>query len=393
MAAHKAAGSSAQLSLRKKTQEQYHEAITLKAEEQELRKQYQLLLQETKHVETETITINREHVVSMVALLTKIPLGNLNIDERAKLANLEQEIKKLIYGQDHAIEQISGLIRRARTNVADPSRPIASFMFLGPSGVGKTETAKQLAAIYFGTKRPVIQVDMSEFSESFSISKLIGAPAGYVGYRDTNKFTDQVRQNPYSVVLLDEIEKAHPEVFNILLQILEEGSITDATGRMINFTNTIIIMTSNIGLGAFNRAARIGFTSSHEAQAHIQGTEVEVLEELKTQFRPEFLNRIDSTIVFKPLSEASCATILEQYTTLLNNRLREQNIELVIDSSARNYIVKTGFNPESGARGIRKFFQDAIESKVASLLLAKKDATQQKILVTLKKNTLDFSVS
>jgi ATP-dependent Clp protease ATP-binding subunit ClpA len=262
-------------------------------------------------------------------------------------------------------------------------------MFLGPSGVGKTETAKQLSRIYFNNPKSLIRVDMSEFSESFSISKLIGSPAGYVGYRDSNRFTDLVRTNPYSVVLLDEIEKAHPEIFNLLLQILDEGQLMDSTGRAVNFRNTIICMTSNIGLSAFNKAANIGFSASDASE--IQETESEVHEQLKSHFRPEFLNRVDKTIIYKPLTQVAYNTIVGLYLNELNTRLIDENIEVVMSPDAQNHVVTKGYGAETGARGVRRFFQDNIEGEIAQLLLAKDTLLKQTIKVETEKEKLVFS--
>ena len=352
------------------SEERYQDAIEHKSHEISLQNIRASLVKEAKNEEGQRIDVTEEHIAQIVSILTKIPLGNIGGNEQAKLANMENDLRKKIIGQDAALDNIANLIRRARTNVADPKKPIASFMFLGPSGVGKTETAKQLAAIYFDDPKALIRIDMSELSESFGVSRLVGAPAGYVGYRDSNKFTDLVRQKPYSVVLLDEIEKAHPDVFNLLLQILEDGHISDSTGRKINFKNTIVIMTSNIGLEEFNRASKIGFEKSGEqTKEDFALVEKNVVKELHNKFRPEFLNRVDKILVFNPLSENNFAQIVQLYVDELNNRLSDRGLKIHLNESALKHIVKQGYNPETGARGVRKFFQDNIESEVAKLIL------------------------
>lgn len=372
------------------SKEQYKEAIDLKQKEIKVRADYNNLLKKIKINKQSPSKVTEDDIIKIVSSLTKVPLGLINVDERKKLAYLEQSIKKTIIGQDIAIKKIANLIRRSRANVSDPNRPIASFMFLGPSGTGKTETAKALAQEFFNDAHCLARLDMSEFSESYSISKLIGSPAGYVGYRDSNKFTDIVRANPYSVVLLDEIEKAHTEVFNLLLQILENGQITDSTGRSVNFRNTIIIMTSNIGINEFNKAQEIGF-SWPDKTSNIQTTEKDARERLKSYFKSEFLNRIDSTIYFNALTKHAYIEIVKQYATELNKRIAENNILINMSSKAREFIVINGFDKDLGARGIRKFFQENIESEIAKMILNDNLKTNTQITVDVKQGNLSFS--
>ena len=373
-------------------EENYRQAINFKQIEADLTAQLAALLSEAKTQDNRPTLVTAGHIRQVVSSLTKIPLGELAQDEREALTDLESKLQEKIIGQNEALTSIANLIRRSRTEVADPTKPLASFMFLGPSGVGKTETAKQLAQIMFNDPKALIKVDMSEFAEGFTVSRLIGAPAGYVGYRDSNKFTDLVRRRPHSVILLDEIEKAHPEVFNILLQVLEDGHLTDATGRLVNFRNTVIIMTSNLGLAEFNQAARLGFGSAEENPAFTDIAK-RVHRDLANQFRPEFLNRIDQVAIFKPLSKDSLFAIVGLYLNELNRRLRDKNINLLLTPVAQDYIVATAYTPDSGARGVRRFFQDQIEGKLANMILQEPLANQT-ITVDLDnaKTGLDFKL-
>ena len=305
------------------------------------------------------------------------------LSEKERLIHLEDELRKHIIGQDPALQSIARSIRRSRTGLANPDRPIGSFMFLGPSGVGKTETAKVLAREFFGREDALIRIDMSEFSESFNISKLIGAPAGYVGYKEKGKLTDVVKHQPYSVVLFDEIEKAHPDVYNLLLPILEDGQLTDATGKQINFKNCIIIMTSNIGLQEFNQQASIGFEEEEGVetlqQHHYDELSNKITASLSDHFRPEFLNRIDDTIIFKPLNKAALLKIAKIQINELLGRLIAQKLKAQITSKTFNFLVKKGFSPDQGARGIRRAIQEYLETPLADTLLSK-EMTDEKIL-------------
>lgn len=364
--------------------EEFAHAIALKEKENEFTQKIEDLKGQAETKSKKILgTITRHDIAEVISRMTRIPVKDLALSEKTRLLNLENELTKHIIGQSEALHALAQSIRRSRTGLANPDRPIGSFIFLGPSGVGKTETAKVLAREFFGRADTLIRIDMSEFSESFNISKLIGAPAGYVGYKEQGKLTDRVKHQPYSVVLFDEIEKAHPDVYNLLLPILEDGQLTDATGKTINFKNTIIIMTSNIGLQEFNQNAALGFGSveSKEVRQEQQFEELSnrIKDGLKDQFRPEFLNRIDETIIFKPLTKPALLKIAKLQTSELLKRLLAQKLKAQISTKTFNFLVDKGFSPEQGARGIRKAIQSFIEAPLANKLLSE-EITEEKIL-------------
>ncbi len=332
-------------------------------------------------------SVGHTDVLEVVSQLMKLPLGAIEHKEATHYLNLEQKLKERIMGQDHALSLIAHALKRSRAGLSHENRPLGSFIFLGPSGVGKTETAKALARILFHDPSHIVRVDMSEFSESFTVSKLIGAPAGYVGYREENRFTDQVKKKPYSIVLLDEIEKAHPSIFNLLLQILEEGEIADATGRRINFRNTIIIMTSNIGLEAFNKNASIGFhegIGKTSSNPEFEEAKRNAMTALKNRFRPEFLNRIDHVIVFNALEKKNLKDIVKLELNELSARLKEKSISIKYDSKTLDKVVERSFHTSQGARGIRHFLQEVVEANLADQILQGKLGTSKsKKMVTL----------
>lgn len=357
------------------SQEDFDRALNIKREEiRTIEKLNNLKSELEKQQERPLGRVNAEDIAELVARMTKIPLTALLTAEKNHLLNLEKIIGGKIIGQAEAIKNIAQAIRRARAGLANHNRPLGSFIFLGPSGVGKTELAKVLAETVFESPDALIRLDMSEFHESFNISKLIGAPAGYVGYKDANQLTDAVKHKPYSVVLFDEIEKAHPEVFNLLLQILEDGQLTDAAGKKINFKNTIIIMTSNVGLKELNRQAAIGFTSASQAikqkvMADYELIKKQVIDELKERFRPEFLNRIDKIIVFKPLATEAIKQIVELQLAELNQRLQALDLKVIADQRTKNLLTEKSFSPQEGARAVRKTMQELLEDKLADKIL------------------------
>lgn len=321
--------------------------------------------------------ITEKEIIEGISRVTKIPLKELHSSDKQRLLHIEEHLGKWVIGQEEAVRSIASFIRRSHAGLSGLTRPIGSFLFLGPSGVGKTHLAKMLAKSVYQDEKALIRIDMSEFNESFSISKLIGAPAGYVGYRESTKLTDLVKRRPYSVVLFDEIEKAHPDVFNLLLQVLDDGRLTDATGREINFRNTIIIMTSNIGLHELNKGASIGFVSKHskdgqEAQDEFNQASDRVIEELHHTLPPEFVNRLDSTIVFRPLSLKEVTKIAELQMQDLIDQMKLQNLHLTVSKEALKYIAKEGYKPTQGARGVRRVIQNQVETPLAKQILGER---------------------
>jgi ATP-dependent Clp protease ATP-binding subunit ClpC len=314
--------------------------------------------------------------------------------ESDKLLHLEENLHKRIVGQDEAVSAVSRAIRRARAGLNEPNKPIGSFIFVGPTGVGKTDLAKALAESMFGDEKLMIRIDMSEYMEKYSVSKLIGAPPGYIGYDDNNggQLTEKVRRKPYSVVLFDEIEKAHPDVFNILLQILDDGRLTDSKGRVINFKNTIIIMTSNVGASQIKKMSTFGFSSgSEEAADGYEGMKDSINEALKEQFKPEFLNRIDDVIVFRKLTKDEAATICRKVIDSLAARLNQRNIRLNVTDEAIAQLVEEGYNDMMGARPLKRIVQRKIEDRLSDEILAGKVLAGETVTVTVQDKQYLFS--
>ena len=307
-------------------------------------------------------TVTEEEISGIVAKWTGIPVAKLMEGEREKLLHLDDELHRRVVGQDEAVQKVTEAILRSRAGIADPNRPIGSFLFLGPTGVGKTELAKSLAESLFDDEHNIVRIDMTEYMEKFSVSRLIGAPPGYVGYDEGGQLTEAVRRKPYSVVLFDEIEKAHPDVFNILLQILDDGRITDSQGRTVDFKNTIIILTSNLGSQYLLDGILPDGSISEDAQAM-------VMAELKRSFRPEFLNRLDETILFKPLTKENLTGIIDILVEGLRQRLAERSLKLEITDEAKALVIERGYDPLYGARPLRRTLQSSVETLIARTIL------------------------
>ncbi len=348
----------------------FEKAAKIRDEEKELKDKIEKQNEKWKNKESsKAISIGKEDICLVVSNWTKIPVTKLTETETEKLKNLDAELKKRVIGQDEAIDVLAKAIKRARIGLKDENRPIGSFMFLGPTGVGKTELTKALAANMFGSESAMIRLDMSEYMEPHSVSKLIGSPPGYVGYDEGGQLTEQVRRKPYSIILFDEIEKAHPDVFNMLLQILDDGRLTDSNGRTVNFKNTVIIMTSNTGARNILENKTIGFASKDDSKNTYERNKEEVMAELKRTFRPEFLNRLDEIIVFRKLDKESVKKIAKIMIDNSVSKLKERNIKIDIDDSVVEYISNVGFDDSYGARPLRRAVQSKIEDKFAEELL------------------------
>ena len=348
----------------------FEKAAKLRDEEKELKDKVNKARENwKKKEENKEASVNAEDIANVVSAWTKIPVTKLTKTESEKLKNLDLELKKRVIGQDDAVEALARAIKRARVGLQNENRPIGSFMFLGPTGVGKTELTKALAENLFGNENQLIRLDMSEFMEAHSVSKLIGSPPGYVGYDEGGQLTEQVRRKPYSIVLFDEIEKAHPDVFNMLLQILDDGRLTDSTGRTVSFKNTVIIMTSNAGARNIIEHHSIGFMNKEDSKKDYEKTRDEVMAELKKIFRPEFLNRLDDIIVFKKLSNESIEKITKIMLDEFIKRLEKKNIKVDVSDDVIKYISKVGFDDTYGARPLRRAIQSKIEDKFAEEML------------------------
>lgn len=339
--------------------------------------------------------VTEEEIARVIARWTGIPITKMLESEQMKLARMEEELAKRVVGQEEAVRAVANAVRRSRAGISEENRPIGSFIFLGPTGVGKTELAKALAEFMFNDEMAIVRVDMSEFREAHSTAKLIGSPPGYVGYEEGGQLTEQIRKRPYSVVLFDEIEKAHPEVFNILLQVLDDGRLTDAKGRTASFKNTIIIMTSNIGTETLTRQAVIGFQAQtagekESAEAAFDSTKHDVLEEMKRHFKPEFLNRIDEIVVFHPLSKEQLGRIVENQLEQVKKRLSSRGVNVSIDSSVRDYLIEKGYDPSYGARPLKRVIQNDILDHLALMLIDGRLAEDMTVTITIEDGKLAF---
>ena len=358
----------------------------LKGQEKRLKE-----LQTSRKILREEVT--QEDIASIVARWTGIPVERMLEHEVSKLARMERELKKRIIGQDEAVRKISNAIKRSRAGISDPDKPIGSFMFLGPTGVGKTELTKALAEFMFDDDKALVRIDMSEFMEKHSISKLIGSPPGYVGHEDGANIVDKIRHRPYSVVLFDEIEKAHPEVFNVLLQVLDNGRLTDSKGRVVNFKNTVIIMTSNIGAEHIDKMETIGFASDKSTKTQYEETKANVEKALKDHFRPEFLNRLDDTIIFDILSQEAIEEIVTIQIEKVQERLLEKGIKIKLAKSVQAYLAKEGYNPQYGARPLKRVIQDRILNPLAQLIIVKGLGEGSTVTISVKGDSFTFDIN
>jgi ATP-dependent Clp protease ATP-binding subunit ClpC len=368
----------------------FEKAAGLRDQERQTRQDLERLNQEwAKTKDKLRPEVGEDDIARIVSQWTGIPLVRLEERESEKLLKVEEELHKRVVGQEEAISAIAHAIRRSRAGIKDPRRPIGSFIFLGPTGVGKSLLARALAEFMFGDEDALLQLDMSEYMEKFNVSRLIGAPPGYVGYEEGGQLTERVRRRPYAVILLDEIEKAHPDVFNLLLQVFEEGRLTDSFGRKVDFRNTMVIMTSNVGAELIRKSGSLGFKAQKEEVTY-QEMKEKLLEEVKRTFKPEFLNRIDDTIVFRPLVRQDLQRIIDIEIGFVAGRLKEQNIILEVSSEAKDFLIEKGFDPIFGARPLKRTIQRFLEDPLASEIISKKIKDGSNVKISCKNGELVF---
>ncbi|MFD1067389.1 ATP-dependent protease ATP-binding subunit ClpC [Oceanobacillus locisalsi] len=364
--------------------QEFEKAASLRDSEQRYREKLEKTKNEWKEKQGQTDSeVKMEDIAAVVSIWTGVPVAKMTKDESDRLLNMEEILHNRVIGQSEAVDAVAKAIRRARAGLKDPKRPIGSFIFLGPTGIGKTELARALAEVMFADEEAMIRIDMSEYMERHATSRLVGSPPGYVGYEEGGQLTEKVRRKPYSVVLLDEVEKAHPEVFNILLQVLEDGRLTDSKGRVVDFRNTVIIMTSNVGADELRRNKYVGFTLDNDEKREHEDMKSKVLEELKKAFRPEFLNRIDETIVFHSLEKKHMKDIASLMVKQLQQRLEQQELTLSLTDKAIEKIANEGFDPEYGARPLRRSIQNNIENLLSEELLKGNIEKEQKVKIGL----------
>ncbi len=353
--------------------QEYEKAAQYRDEEKQKRAELEKLTEEWKsQTTTETKVVTEEEIAAIVSNWTGVPVTKLQEEDTQRLLHMEEILHQRVIGQDEAVKAVSRAVRRAQSGLKNPKRPIGSFLFLGPTGVGKTELARALAEVLFDNEDAIVRIDMSEYMEKFSVSRLVGAPPGYVGHDEGGQLTEAVRRKPYSIVLLDEIEKAHPDVFNILLQVLDDGRLTDSQGRTVDFKNTVIIMTSNIGASNIKTAGTMGFSADaagEEQKAAYDKMKARVMDALKATFRPEFLNRVDETIVFHALEKEHILSIVDLMMQDLHKRLQEQDIKMEVSAEAKEKLVEEGYDPAYGARPLRRTIQRLVEDPLAEDLL------------------------
>ena len=368
-------------------------ARTLKETRENLQASREKLEKKNRRVSKNKVPVVGENeIADVVAGWTKIPVSRLTESEASRLQKLEETLHKRVIGQEEAVSAVSKAVRRGRVGLKDPKRPIGSFLFLGPTGGGKTEVSKALAEAVFGNEESMIRVDMSEYMEKHSVSKMIGSPPGYVGHEDGGQLSEKVRRNPFSVILFDEIEKAHPDVFNILLQVLDDGHITDSQGRKVDFKNTIIIMTSNAGAQSIIEPKKLGFGAKEDEKQDHERMKASVMEEVKRIFKPEFLNRIDETIVFRALNKDDMKKIIGIMVRDLQKRCKEQlQIDLVVREAAKEFIVEKAYDRKYGARPLRRKLQDEVEDRLADALIRGEIHAKDRVIVTTKNKEIIVS--
>ncbi len=368
----------------------FEHAASLRDQEREAKEQLEQVKVVWKKTKGEAQpTITAEEIAYIVSKWTGVPIVRLEAKETERLLQMEAEMHKRVIGQEEAVTAIAHAVRRSRAGIKDPRRPIGTFVFLGPTGVGKTLLARALAEFLFGDEEALIQLDMSEYMEKFNVSRLVGAPPGYVGYEEGGQLTERVRRRPYSVVLLDEIEKAHPDVFNVLLQVMEDGRLTDSFGRKVDFRNTVLIMTSNLGAELLKKQGSLGFAAQAEATT-FETMKERLMEEVKRTFKPEFLNRIDDVIVFHPLSREDLQRIIELEIAHVQARLAEQEIMISLDASAKEFLIEKGFDPLLGARPLKRVIQRYLEDPLSEEIIARRLDKTQPLQITRKGDALDF---
>ena len=373
----------------------FSRARELQEGQKELEESYEKLKKrQEQRYKNKKMQVTEENIAQIVSSWTKIPVQKLAQKESKRLAGLEKELHKRVIGQEEAVEAVAKAIKRGRVGLKDPARPIGSFLFLGPTGVGKTELSKALAETVFGSEQAMIRVDMSEYMEKHSVSKLIGSPPGYVGYEEGGQLSEKIRRNPYSVILFDEIEKAHPDVFNILLQVLDDGHITDAQGRKVDFKQTCIIMTSNAGAQSIVEPKRLGFSQGEDKKKDYEDMKRGVMEEVRRIFKPEFLNRVDEILVFHMLDKQEIRQIVNILVKKLEKRCKEQlDIELVVRNSVKDYLAENGFDSKYGARPLKRAIQNKLEDRMAEEILDGKIHRGDRVIVSVSKKVIKFSVN
>ncbi|MEW6041099.1 MAG: ATP-dependent Clp protease ATP-binding subunit [Elusimicrobiota bacterium] len=372
--------------------QEYEKAAKLRDKEKELKKALEEGKKKWRESRDKLVPeVTEEDIAIITSKWTGIPVNKLTETESEKLLHMEEDIHKRLIGQEEAVRIVAQAIRRSRTGMKDPRRPIGNFIFLGPTGVGKTELARVLAEFLFGNEEAMVRIDMSEYMEKFSVSRLIGAPPGYVGYEEGGKLTEVVRRKPYSVVVLDEIEKAHPDVFNILLQIMDEGTLTDSLGHKVSFKNTILIMTSNVGARLISKGKSLGFVPQENREKDYREMKDIVMEEIKRVFNPEFINRIDETIVFRPLNEEDMAKILELNLQKVSDKLKDKNIKIEVTEKAKEFLIKNGFDPNYGARPLLRTVQKFLEDPLAEELLTRRVKQGETLKIDVDKDNTKLS--